>query len=190
MNDEFVTHGIEEHRYLKTIQLIDRFETEIRGELERASKEFVEGNRELFVDDPTPRWNKSRNPGNFLAFARIDRRMARLRLAEDDAAQLKLNLAIRWLDPSKHGIDSSESVLCVASYKIKNVSEQDHELVKERTRSEDEDINYYPDPYDAAPDEFYVPVENAEDLRRAFQKLNRHFSKYGLEYGVTLSDTY
>lgn len=184
MNDDFVTHGIENDRYLKATRLTDRFETEIRGELERVSQEFVDENRELFVDDPRPRWNNMQNPGSTLAFARIDRKMDRMSTTDSDAEQLKLNTAIRWLDPSKHGIDHSESVLCVASYKIKDISTEDHERVKERTRSEEDGVSFYPDPYGGAPDEFYVPVESAEEIKNGFQRLKRHFSKYGSEYGV------
>lgn len=189
MNDDFITHGIENDRYLKATRLVARFETEIRGELERVSKKFVEENRELFVDDPGPRWNKVRDSGNTIAFARIDRKMDRMSSAGDDADQLKLNTAIRWLDPSKHGINHSESVLCMASYKIKNISKDDHRRVKERTQTEDEGINYYPDPYGGAPDEFYVPVKNAKDIREGFQRLKGHFSKYSSEYGVHPDET-
>ena len=34
MNTEFLTLGLERDRYLKSLQLIDRFETELRRELE------------------------------------------------------------------------------------------------------------------------------------------------------------
>ncbi len=41
MNDEFITRAIENDRYLKALQLINRFEMEIEGELKRVADEFI-----------------------------------------------------------------------------------------------------------------------------------------------------
>lgn len=41
MNDKFITRAIENDRLLKAIRLVDRFETEIEGELMRVTDEFI-----------------------------------------------------------------------------------------------------------------------------------------------------
>jgi hypothetical protein len=70
MNDEFFTKAIEEDRYLKAIQLINRFETELRRELEHIGNQFVKENPQLFVDTVEPSWNilVARKTDNSLAY--------------------------------------------------------------------------------------------------------------------------
>lgn len=184
MNNEFITRAIENDRYLKAIRLINRFETEIRGELERVAEEFVRENSELFVDGPEPSWNNSRSSGRIIAFARVDYPMERISSTAADADRLTLNTAIRWLDPAKYGHPDTDGALCVVSYKIKNCPRDDYERIKEQTLSEDWGINFCQDAFSSAPGVLYVPVESAEEITTGFETLKKHFSTYVSDYGV------
>lgn len=184
MNDEFITRAIENDRYLKAIRLIHRFETEIRGELERVAEEFVRENSELFVDGAEPSWNNSRSLGRIIAFARIDYTMDRINSTAADADRLTLNTAIRWLDPAKYGHPDTDGTLCVVSYKIKSCPRDDYKWTKEQTLSEDWGINFCQDAFNSAPGLLYVPADSTEEIITGFETLQRHFSTYGSEYGV------
>lgn len=51
MNDQFVTEGIRNDRCLKAARLLDRFESELKAEIERVGDQIVKQNDELFADD-------------------------------------------------------------------------------------------------------------------------------------------
>lgn len=184
MDDEFFTKALQEDRYLKAIQLLDRFEAELRRELERVGDELVEDHPELFVRDAEADWNNGRSSSSVLAFARVDYVMDRLRSADEDAQNLKLNLSFRWVEPSQLGFYDVDGVLTVAVYKIKRAPPEDHQRVVESTRKEDWSVQTADDAFGNAPGVFYLPVETAADFREAFDTLSDHFSTFGTTYGV------
>lgn len=103
MNDEFITRAIEKDRLLKAIRLVDRFETEIEGELGRVADEFISGNEDLFDDDVNRRFSLTKIAGPVITHARINTNMNRVSSTDDGADTLTLNITLRWLDPAEYG---------------------------------------------------------------------------------------
>lgn len=184
MNDEFFTKAIEDDRYLKAIQLINRFETELRRELEQIGNQFVEENPQLFVDGVEPSWNNSRSSSSIIAFARVDLVMNRFESVDGDARNLKLNISFRWIEPGELGHQDVDGALSLLSYKIKRANEEDHERVKQETREEEWPVFFADDAFNNSPGIIYVTVETAHDLRIASEQLRDHFEAYGPSYGV------
>lgn len=183
MNEEFITKALQEDRYLKAIQLIDRFETELRRELELIGKEIVEENRHLFVDNGAPDWRNARSSSSVIAFARVDFLMDRIESADDDPRNLKLNISFRWVEPEELGHRDVDGALSLLSYKIKRADDEDFELVRERTREGDWPIRFADDAFGNAPGIAYIPVETAQELREAGETIRAHFSEFGPTYG-------
>lgn len=184
MNDEFITQGIQKDRYLKAVRLINRFETELRRELERAGDAIVAENSNLFVDSVEADWKNSRSSGTIIAFARVDYRMDRVSSTDDETRNLKLNISFRWIEPMELGHTDVDGALTVASYKIKRASPEVHRSVKEATREGDwPEIQFADDAFNNAPGIAYIPVETGEELRQAHETLAEHFSTYGPRYG-------
>jgi hypothetical protein len=188
MNDEFFTKALEEDRYLKAIQLINRFETELQQQLEHIGDQFVRQNRELFVDQVEPSWNHRRSSSTILAFARVDYVMNRHESANDDARNLKLNISFRWIEPGELGHQSVDGALSLLSYKIKRASDETYAQVKEQTRQGDWPVHFADDAFSNSPGIIYIPVESAEQMRNASETLQEHFTKYGPLYGVDPDD--
>lgn len=184
MNDEFITQALAEDRYLKALQLIDRFETEVEGELKRISDEFISGAEDLFSDEVTQRFKFLRDPGPVIAHARINTDMDRVASTEDGADTLTLNITLRWLDPAEYGLSDIDGALCVAAYKINGAVSDDHNQVMERTKADGVDVQFGRDAYGNAPGMMYVPVETAAEIRAGFETLTQHFWAYGELYGV------
>lgn len=184
MNDDFVTMAIQEDRYLKAIQLIDEFETELRRALEHIGNQFIEENQELFVERATPAWNNNRGGRSVLAWARVDCDMDRRSSIEEGAQRLKLNLAFQWMDAAELGVHEDDGVLSIVSYKIKHARDEDHNQVEKLTREEEWEIYCGEDHFNNSPGIFYIPVTDADDIRDAFETLKEHFSEYGGKYGV------
>ena len=185
MNEEFVTQAIEKDRYLKALKLVDQFETELKQELTRLGNEFVAANREQFPNGVEADWNNG-TFGKILAFARIDLEMDRVK-SDSDPQGLTLNLSTRWLEADEYGHPDRDGALCVASYKIKYASAEDHQQVVEATRESDWEAEPGRDVYSNSPGIFYIPIESAHDLTRAYERLNEHFSEYVELYGVPAS---
>lgn len=184
MTDDFITQGIQADRYLKSIRLINRFETELRRELERAGDAIVAENQNLFVDGVEADWNNSRSSGTIIAFARVDYLMDRVSSKEDESRNLKLNLSFRWIEPMELGHTNVDGALAVASYKIKRASPEVHRSVKDATRDSDwPEIQSADDAFNNSPGIFYIPVETSEELRQAHETLAEHFSTYAPRYG-------
>jgi hypothetical protein len=184
MSESFLTAGLQDDRYLKAIQLIERFETELRRELERIGDEIVSDNPELFVDGVEASWNNSRSSGSIIAFARLDYQMNRPTSTADDDRKLKLNISFRWIEPTQLGHQNVEGALSVASYKIKYANPDRHIEVKESTRSEEwNDISCADDAFNNSPGIFYIPVNTAEEMHEAHDRLKAHFEAHASMYG-------
>lgn len=184
MNDEFITRAIENDRLLKAIRLVDRFETEVEGELRRVTDDFISENEDLFDDDVNRRFNLTKIAGPVITHARVNTNMNRVSSTNDSADTLTLNITLRWLDPAEYGYSGTDGALCVVAYKINGADSDDHNRVKRRTIEEDWDVEWCRDAYDNAPGMVYIPVESAEEIREGFNTLKEHFWKYGSEYGV------
>lgn len=184
MNDEFITRALEDDRYLKALRLIDRFELEIEGELRRVADEFISESAGLFDEDVNSRFKFNRDPGPVICHARINTNMNRVASEEEDADTLTLNITLRWLDPAEYGFSHIDGALCVTAYKINGAISDDHKRVKQRTKSNESDVQFCRDAYNNAPGMVYVPVETAAEIRDGFETLKQHFGKYGEEYGV------
>ena len=184
MTDDFLTQGIQADRYLKSIRLINRFETELRRELERVGDAIVAENQDLFVDGVEADWKHSRSSGTIIAFARVDYLMDRVSSKDTSMQNLKLNISFRWLEPTEVGHTDVEGALSVASYKIKRASSEAHREVKDATREDDwSEIEFADDAFNNSPGIFYIPVETSEELRQAHETLAEHFSTYARKYG-------
>lgn len=184
MNDDFITRAIENDRYLKAIRLINRFETEIEGTLQRVTDEFISGNEELFDNEVDQRFNVNRDAGPVITHARVNTDMNRAPSSQEGTQNLTLNITLRWLDPAEYGISNVNGALAVTAYKINGAASDDHDTVKQQTLEDSWDINWCRDAYNNAPEMAYVPVESAEEIREGFDTLKQHFWKYGSEYGV------
>lgn len=185
MNDEFITRAIQEDRYLKSLRLIDRFETEIEGELRRVADEFITETEHLFEDDIDQRFGFNRDAGPVIAHARISNDMRRVASEQEGADTLTLNITLRWLDPGEYGLSHVDGALCVTAYKINGAASGDHDRVKQRTTLAEANIQFCRDAYDNAPGMIYVPITTAAEIRAGFDTLKKHFWEYGAEYGVS-----
>lgn len=185
MNDDFVTDGIKQDRYLKATRLADRFETEIRRELTRAGDSIVADNPTLFRDGAKANWNNHQTPSRLLAFARVDYVMDRI-TSPEDPEHLKFNLGLRWVEPDKYGWPNIDGALCMVSYKIKNMNKTEYEHVKTHTKEGDWQLHFAENVYSNAPGVIYYPVTDADSLTKGLETIGDHFGTYGSEYGVTL----
>jgi len=184
MSNEFLTQGLENDRYLKAVQLIERFETELRRELERIGDDIVSDNPELFVDEVEASWNNNSSAGSIIAFARVDYQMDRTTSTADDDRKLKLNISFRWIEPTQLGHQNVDGTLSVASYKVKYANSDRYSDVQESTRSEEwDDIYCGEDVYNNSPGIFYIPVNTAEEMREAHEQLKSHFEAHASMYG-------
>lgn len=184
MNEDFVTEGLRDDRYLKAVQLLDRFEDELRGELERVGDEIVAANPDLFVEGTEPSWNNMRSSRTIIAFARVDYVMDRRRTANEGADRLKLNISVRWMNPEKLGHHDVDGALTVTSYKVKNAPSEDYERVRAASHEGDWPVHFAADHFANAPGIVYVPVEDAPSLQRAHEVLKDHFTEFGELYGA------
>lgn len=184
MSESFLTEGLKEDRYLKAVQLINKFETELRRELERVGDEIVGDRPNLFVDEVEASWNNSRSSGSNIAFARVDYQMDRETSVADDDRNLKLNISFRWIEPTQLGHQNVEGALSVASYKIKYANPDRHSDVVESTHTEEwDDISCADDAFNNSPGIFYIPVNTAEKMYEAHERLKSHFEAHASMYG-------
>jgi hypothetical protein len=184
MTNDFLTQGLENDRYLKAVQLIERFESELRNELERAGREIVTANPELFIDDGDPNWIKKRSHSSVIAHQRVDYTMSLVNSTDEDASNLVLNLGFRWVEPGSFGRDG-EGTLSIASYRIKNGPDDAYRDVMEATRTGEWGVSIGDDPFGSYPATFYVPVETAADIRESYDTLAAHFAEFAATFGVS-----
>lgn len=184
MNDEFFTQALQGNRYLKAIQLINRFETELEHELKRFGNQLVEANPGQFETGVEGRWNNRRSTSSVIAFARVDYDLNRVSSVTDGAADLTLNLSFRWVDPGEYGHVDIDGALTLLSYKIKQLPVDDYDAVSQATREDEWSVYFADDAFSNAPGIVYVPVETAAEMKDAGRALQEHFEEFVSMYGV------
>jgi len=188
MNDEFVDEALRNDRCLKAHRLLQRFETEIRAELRDWGSDLIEENPDLFPEDVGSKIRVSWDNSTIIANARDNLNLYRVN--EDQPTQTQnLNISLRWVDPIEWGEEDTDGALCAACYKINGGNQSDFERVKRDTIREEWDIAFGDDQFNNAPGILYIPVETADDLRRAIKALQKHFGKFGEYWGVEPSNT-
>lgn len=184
MVDSVLSGGLEQDRYLKAVQLLNRFETELRRELERIGDTIAAANRRQFVDNVSASWNNNRSAGSIIAFARVDYELDRQLSAANGGDDLTLNLSFRWIDPTQLGHTDVEGALTILSYKIKQLDAETYTTVSQQTQTDEwEDISCADDVFNNAPGIFYIPVETAEDIDAVGEQLQAHFEANVSSYG-------
>lgn len=183
MNNDFLSEGLEDDRYLKALQLIDRFESDLRNELERAGTAIVTENPDLFIEDGNPNWIRKRSHSSVIAHQRVDYTMSLVGSTAEEASNLVLNLGFRWIQPGKFGHDT-DGTLSVASYRIKNAPDEAYRDVMSATRNGGWDVSIADDPFGSYPATFYVPVEDTTGLREGYDTLASHFEAFATTFGT------
>jgi hypothetical protein len=184
MNDEFFTQALRENRYLKAIQLINRFETELEHELKRFGDQIVEANSDQFETGVEGRWNNSRSSGSVIAFARVDYDLDRVSSQDANPSDLTLNISFRWVEPAEYGHADVDGALTLLSYKIKQLQANDYEAVSQVTREDEWPVHLADDAFSNAPGIVYVPIETAADMKDAERALQEHFEEFISMYGI------
>lgn len=183
MNENFITKGIENDRYLKAVRLYKQFEEEMVRELRNLSKETVEREQDLFVDDPSPSKSLTRRRTGPLGHMRMQ---SDLRRVNSDGERLKLYYSIEWVQPEVHGHDEpTDGALCLVLYKIKGLDRTDYEHVKQQTqtRSKWDRIQFTDDVWNSDRGVFYIPVTDGPDVKEGFNLLQEHFLEFGESFG-------
>ena len=122
MDENFITGGIENDRYLKAVRLVERFETELTRKIQNLSEETTSRRPGLFDEHRSwaRRTNKSRNRTTPLGHIRVDSKMNRM---NGDGERLKLSISIEWAQPEVHRHEEpADGALCIALYKIKRLT--------------------------------------------------------------------
>lgn len=151
MNDEFITRGIENDRYLKATRLVNRFETEVEGKLKDVTDDFISNTEDLFEDGVDKDFNMTGSAGAVIAHGRVNTDMKRFYAGEDGADTLTLNITLRWLDPAEYDYPDADGALCVTGYKINSAASENHDRIKRQMRDDDSDVRHCRDAYDNAP---------------------------------------
>lgn len=183
MDEDFLTEGIKNDRYLKAVKLVNKFENEIYDEIRNVFDEFVE-NSDLFKEDGSPdERNKPTRGYATLATHRIDYYTARVQEKEEDPDKMIVSVGFEWVNPAEQNeeVSNGESLTYVY-YKIKNASEENYGKVCEKTKNPD--IMFGEELWRLAPGIFYVIVEDREDIREGLRALRDHLSRFGEEFGV------
>lgn len=187
MNDEFVTQAIQNDRCLKAHRLLDRFEDEIETLVNRTADEMIAAHPDRFSDDLDGGFKAGWDKGPVIANARSNFKM-RVVNENDPSANMRLNVSVRWVDPLDWDEDDIEGALCAACYKINNANSDDHKAVVEAAADSELNVRTDDDQYNNAPGIFYIPVEGAEELQEAADRLIEHFSRFGGHWGVKPTD--
>jgi hypothetical protein len=188
MNDDFITKGIENDRYLKAVRLYKQFEEEMVRELRNLSEDTIERRPDLFVDDVTPDRSISRRRTSPLGHMRMDNRLRRVNV---DGEHLVLNIGIEWAQPENHGHDDAPNgALCIVMYKIKNLPRTEYERVKQQTKSHPkwETIQFDDDLWNSGWGIHYIPVIDGPEVKQGLQTLQEHFLEFGESYGELPAD--
>lgn len=183
MNEEFITKGLENDRYLKAVRLYKQFEEEMFTTLENVSKDVIEAKPAWFVDDVEFNLNETRRRTEPLGHLRVDSKMSRVNEAGD---RLKFHVCIEWTQPEVHRHDEDiDGTLSIIFYKIKNLDRGDYERVRKKTKQDDrwDAICHDDDIWNSDYGIFYIPVNSATDVEEGFELLTQHFLEYGDEYG-------
>jgi hypothetical protein len=182
MNDKFITEAITNDRYLKAVRLADQFEDEIAREFRNFLEETIEQQPEIFVDDAAPSKSQTSVRTEPLAHTRMQADMKRV---NNDGEHLKFYLSIAWTQPELHG-QEADGALRVVLYKIKNDTRNRYDRVKQQTKSESkwDDIQFSDDHWNSNRGIFYIPVNDAQELKNGLQTLRQHFFSFHEEFGL------
>jgi hypothetical protein len=177
MTDKFLTRGLEMDRYLKAIQLTDRFETEVEAALADVGDRMIAIQPDLFASSVQGDV-LSRRDTSILAFSRINYPMTRVQ-SRDSNEQLQLNVHLYWRDPAQCNRRDIDGALRQFGYKIKGLATE----VDDRLAEQTERLGTAGNPYDSNTC-FYRHVDSAEDIDVATDELVNHFERFGDECGV------
>lgn len=183
MNEDFITKGIENDRYLKAVRLADQFETEMLREIRNFTEETVAQRRELFADTLNMDENTSKLRTEPLGHMRVD---TDLRRVNRDGERLTVQFGIEWAKPEVHGQDHpQDGALCLVLWKVKNLPKPEYERVKQQTRSrsEWENIHFDDDLWNSDLGIFYTPVSNGPEVKEGLETLRDHFFEFGDSFG-------
>jgi len=185
MSEDFLTKGIENDRYLKAVELIDRFEDEVYEEIRKVFDDFVKES-DLFIGDGSPDERSPPTRGTAtMATHRIDYTMSRIQADEEDPENLIVSVGFEWVNPAKQDEETlTDESLTYVYYKIKHSSEKEFEKVCDLT--ENPDILCGEEMWRNAPGIFYMPVKKGEDFREGLRMLKEHLAKFGEGFGVAL----
>lgn len=183
MDNEFVTQAIENDRCLKAYRLLKRFEDEIEALVGRMAEEMIAAHPDRFPDNVSGGFRAHWDSGTIIANLRENFEM-RVMNEEDISANMNLNVSVRWVDPLDWGEDDTDGALCAACYKINSGNDDDHRAVVEATEDSELDVRVDDDQFSNAPGIFYIPVEDAQELRDAADILIEHFRRFGHHWGV------
>lgn len=180
MNEQFITEGIKNDRYLKAARLTEQFEQQIERELRNFLNETIEQRPDIFVDDASPSKRKTSVRTEPLAHVRMQ---ADMNCVDADGNNLKFYISIEWTQPEIHG-EESDGALCLVLYKIKNDTRADYDRVKQQTKADPEwdEIRYSNDVWYTDRGIFYIPVTDAHDVKRGLQTLRQHFFSFHDEF--------
>jgi hypothetical protein len=188
MNEEFITKGIENDRYLKAVRLYKQFEEEMFTTLENVSKNVVEAEPDWFVEGVKQSRNIQRHRTDPLGYLRVDNKMARVNETGD---RLKFHVCIEWSQPEAYRHDEqTDGALCIVFYKIKNLDQAEYEHVRQQTEQADRwsEIQFDDDLWDNDLGLFYIPVESGPAVKSGFETLTDHFLEFGESYGTPASE--
>ena len=192
MNEEFITKGIENDRYLKAVRLAEQFEEEMFTTLENVLKEIIKTEPTWFFDEHDYNFdfdrNKTRSRTEPLGHIRVDHYMERVNETGD---KLRLQFCIEWTQPEVHLHDEhTDGALCIVFYKIKDLDRAEYEKVRQQTRQADrwDAIQFDDDVWSSDYGLFYIPVDTGPAIKEAFETLSDHFLEFGDEYGELLND--
>lgn len=105
MSDDNIADGLEAHRYLKAVKLVDQFETDVQELIRETLDNCLEYNPSLFDEEVVPDVGEFKEEyGSTLATIRTEYEMN----AEDpEGNNLLLNIGLEWVDPDQQGEENS-----------------------------------------------------------------------------------
>ncbi|WEL18895.1 hypothetical protein SVXHr_2752 [Halorhabdus sp. SVX81] len=183
MNEEFISKGIQNDRYLKAVRLYKEFEEEMFTVLKNVSKDVIEAKPAWFPDDLDQAKNQTRRRTEPLGHIRLDTKIARVNASGD---QLKFHVCIEWTQPEVHRHDEhSDGSLCIIFYKIKNLDRAEYDQIRQQTKQDDkwDAIQFDDDLWNDDLGLFYIPVDSGSAVKEGFEILKEHFIEFGDEYG-------
>lgn len=177
MTDETIRGGLENDRYLKTMKLVDQFETSVLDALEEAGREMLSRNG-FDLDTSFDRECYGEDYSATLATIRAECKLYR---DGDPDTSPKLNVALEWVDSDDREA-GGEAPLCYVLYKIQHGSQDAYQPVRETTEADNawseiefgEDQWYHPSKH--APGTIYIPVDDGTELDSHLELLIDHFS--------------
>lgn len=183
MSEDVIADGLEAHRYLKAVKLVDQFETDVQELIGETLNTCVDENDDLFDEDVEPDAGEFKERySSTLATIRTEYEM---KPRDDDGNNLRLNIGLEWVDPAKQGKgDSVEGPLCYVLYKVQHGAADSYEEVRTTTerQNEWEEIRFGDEMWaygkKQAPGIVYVPLQDEIQIGEALRTLQEHFSEY------------